>query len=326
MDIPATYRLYTLDLVTKIVTRTQNGFWPERIDIYDKLLLVPAPHIQPRPSHAQAGTEYTFIVDDTPRRVTLPEAFTHETSPPPSSISHCRDPLDISFDDLLIAAAEMDGYMPTGNWTARMSDLQERLAQNSGGQLDLSTRALRLDGIYNLIGIGSSGKSTLLWVLAYHLATKLRLRVGMIVTTLVDSVNMAEDFARMQVKAALVAGQDRAAHRLKFGQAHKTDLLPEDIFRTDAAARPSLQWMSGPCAIAGITGAIPLGQEPCTSLRRDTNYGSKFYTCPLLSSCPLHQAAMWCFSMKPISSKQDWMPSLRQPMICAAHPMRLSSP
>ncbi len=285
MDIAATYRLYAIDLVTKIVTRTRNGFWPERIDIYDKLLLEPAPHIRQRSSLAQAGTEYTFVVDDTPRRVTIPLAFTHKTSSPPSAIPHHREPLDISFDDLLQAAAEMDEYMPASNWTARMSDLQERLAQNVGGQLDLSTRSLRLDGIYNLIGIGSSGKSTLLWVLTYHLTAKLHLRVGMITTTLVDSVNMAEDFARMRVKAAPVAGKDRAAHRLKFGQAHKTDLLPEDVFRTDAPVRPSLQWMSGPCAIAGITGSIPLGQEPCTSLEHD----KKFYTCPLLPSCPLHQ-------------------------------------
>src|SRR6266700_3180572 len=286
MEIPATYRLYEIELVTKTVRRLRNGFWPERIDIYDTLLLEPAPHIQRHTSLAQAGTEYTFTVDDNPRRITIPEAFIHKTSAPLGVASRHREPLDISFDDLLQAAAEMDEYLPDGNWTGRMSDLQKRLAQNVGGQLDLSTRSLRLDGIYNLIGIGSSGKSTLLWVLTYYLTTKLQLNVGIITTTLVDSVNMAESFIHMQVKAAPVSGHDRAGHRLKFGQAHKTDLLPEDVFRMDAPLRPALQWMSGPCAIAGMTGFIPLGQEPCTSLK----HSEKFYACPLLLSCPLHQA------------------------------------
>ena len=146
MEIPATYRLYEIELVTKTVRRLRNGFWPERIDIYDTLLLEPAPHIQRHTSLAQAGTEYTFTVDDTPRRITIPEAFIHKTSAPLGVASRHREPLDISFDDLLQAAAEMDEYLPDGNWTGRMSDLQKRLAQNVGGQLDLSTRSLRLDG------------------------------------------------------------------------------------------------------------------------------------------------------------------------------------
>jgi hypothetical protein len=283
----APYRLYALDLETKTVTRTRNGFWPERINIYDKLLQESAPHIKRSPSYAQADTEYTFVVNDIPRRVTIPEAFTHKTSAPPLSIDHRREPLDISFDDLLQAATEMEAYHPSGKWVDRMNDLQKRLAQNVGGQLDRSARSLRLDGIYNLIGIGSSGKSTLLWVLTYYLTTKLQLRVGMITTTLVESVNMAETFVQMGVKAAPVSGHDRASHRLKFGQAHKTDLLPEDIFRTDASARPSLEWMSAPCAIAGVTGFIPLGQEPCTSLK----HSEQLYACPLFPSCPHHQAS-----------------------------------
>src|SRR2546430_9956182 len=68
-SILAPYRLYALDLQTKTVTRTRNGFWPERIDIYDSLLLESAPHIQQRTSFAKAGTEYTFIVNDIPRRI-----------------------------------------------------------------------------------------------------------------------------------------------------------------------------------------------------------------------------------------------------------------
>src|SRR6266705_532850 len=116
MEIPATYRLYEIELVTKTVRRLRNGFWPERIDIYDTLLLEPAPHIQRRTSLAKAGTEYTFTVDDIPRRITIPEAFMHKTSTPPSTAPRHREPLDISFDDLLQAAAEMDEYLPDGNW------------------------------------------------------------------------------------------------------------------------------------------------------------------------------------------------------------------
>jgi hypothetical protein len=289
-DTLSPYRLYAIDLKTKTVTRTQNGLWPERIDIYDKLLFESAAHTKRHTKLAQAGSTYTFIVDDAERRVTIPEAFMHKTSPPPIQISHMREPLDISFDDLLTCAAEMDAKLPRGNWKSRMSDLQQRLAQNVGGQLVPSTKSIRLDGIYNLIGIGSSGKSTLLWVLAYYLTTRLGHRVGMVVTTLVDSVSMAEDFARLGVKAAPISGHDRAGHRLKFGQTHKDDLLPEDVFRPDVEDHPSLQWMSGPCAIAGLTDPIPLGQEPCMSLKRREGIRETLYSCPLLFSCPLHQA------------------------------------
>jgi restriction endonuclease in pPIWI_RE module len=138
----APYRLYALDLETKTVTRTRNGFWPERINIYDKLLQESAPYIKRSLSYAQADTEYTFVVNDIPRRITIPEAFTHKTSAPSLSIDHRREPLDISFDDLLQAATEMEAYNPSGKWVDRMSDLQKRLAQNVGGQLERSARSL----------------------------------------------------------------------------------------------------------------------------------------------------------------------------------------
>jgi hypothetical protein len=232
--LPPGLRLYDVDIKRgHSERRTFIGSLPERLDIYDAALNMASPPRKRNEPRAAPGKEYTYTIDSIEYRVRLPEFFVGTTpsrSPRPAPSQERakgqREPIKVSKADLKRAARAMECADPQGHWVKRVDDLCLVLAENQ--QLDLDTNHFLLDGMFHLVGLMASGKSTWLAVLTYHLVVEQGLHVSLLLNTVADMIKMAERFRKMGICAVPVSGRDRASHRLKYALTHGSELLPEE--------------------------------------------------------------------------------------------------
>lgn len=287
---PEHLRLYAVDIAAGRSQRYPAPMVaPERVAAYDAALEQAAPHQRRRLVWAKSG-EYTFNLAGDVYTVRIPPELADVPKPEmPAEVPtpQTRPPITISMADLRRVAVRLAGSDPSGDWVRRADDLELRLI---GDEADTT---FTIDGVFHLVGMVGSGKSTLIFLLIYHLTVERGLRLAVMLNTVAESVRMAADLCRLGIDAAPALGTERGLHRLKYGQAHADQLQPIDCFlppAPEAATDQALQWLTAPCAMSGALtegGPIPAGHEPCRSLQDGEG---KFYYCPQYLTCPVHQA------------------------------------
>lgn len=289
---PPNLRLYEIDFENDCCQqRVHTSIAPERLEIYDQTLEVPAEHRQRSTRWAGEG-EYSFTIKGENYSVHIPTELaqiSHPTVPEEPPTPSKRVPIKVCLDELKKVAEVLEQKEPDGNWIERVQNLNFALVE--GDQLDPNVLEFTIEKLFHLIGMVGSGKSTLIQVLIYLLVVERDLRVTLMLNTVVESIQMAAKLRQLGIKATPALGTARGTHRLKYGQANTQDLLPEDQFLPDANQDAALEWLTAPCALSGAMtegGPIPSGYEPCNSLF-DTK--GKQYACPVRPVCPVHQAS-----------------------------------
>lgn len=292
IEQPAYLRLYDVSLETNSCKRcNSSGIAPERLEIYDQALENPAEHRQRSIRWAEEG-EYSFTIKGEKFSVCISAALARLPRPsvrvePPSPKE--REPIKIYLSDLKRVAEILNQKDPAGNWLQRAQGLN--LALVIGDRLSSDTYEFTIDGLFHLIGQVGAGKSTLIQLLVYHLVVEKDLHVTLMLNTVTESIQMAADLRRLGITATPALGTARGAHRLKYGQAHSNDFMPEDLFLPDTKENYALEWLTAPCALSGAMiegGPIPSGYEPCNSL---FDARGRQYACPVRPVCPVHQAS-----------------------------------
>lgn len=268
------------------------AFRNERLAVYAQLFTQPTakPEVDPRP-FAPAGC-YHFEVEGSLREVEITDvmtAFAAEKRPAcPLNTSPHREALEVTWDDLLATACELDWleaegqFSEPGHWQERLGDLRLTLL---GGDTPYDG-GFHIDGLFHLVGLLGVGKSTVIWLLTYYLACQKGKHVTVIVNTVVEAYRMAVWLRRLGVRAAPRLGKDRANHETKYGLANADALNSARLFTPNAPEEPILDWMPTPCALSGSQKeAIPIGSEPCRDL---VDADGKKHVCPLLPVCPVH--------------------------------------
>lgn len=210
----------------------------------------------------------------------------HPAAPEEPPIPTERNLIYVCLDDLEKVAEILDQKNPSGNWIQR-AKLDLRLVKDNS--LTPSIREFTIDSLFHLIGMVGAGKSTSIQLLIYHLVKEKKLRITLMLNTVVESIQMAAGLRLLGINATPALGTARGTHRLKYGQAHTNDLMPQDLFLPDADQNPALDWVSAPCALSGAMtegGPIPSGYEPCNGL---FDAKGKQYACPVRPVCPVHQ-------------------------------------
>ncbi len=296
---PETVRLYKF-----ISNDKQNGIkfrrktyevilGSERLPVYQRLFTEQAaePEVYVTP-FAQAGI-YRFEVGGSPHEVEISEKmaeFANKERPTQLlDADRPRPAIEVTWNDLLASARELDdlenvGQFPErGNWYERLSNLRLVVPIESHAQ---ENHCLSINDIFHLVGLLGIGKSSLIWVLTYHLVCKQTKHVTVIVSTVVESYRMAVWLRRLGIRAAPRLGRNRADHEKKYGLANAESLSTTHIFQPTPPDEPVLDWMPIPCALSGSQKeSIPIGSEPC---RRLIGVDGKRYMCPLLPVCPVH--------------------------------------
>lgn len=298
---PEPIRLYKVErLAEDTLTFHQQAYSAvlrgERLAAYERLLTAVSiePPQETKHRWAEAGT-YHYSVDGQTFAVNINEAMAKvaDTSTPryPLQARSSREPLAIDLDELLITAQEVDNLEAQlrlsfpGNWHSRLVKLQ--FASTLPESEPTPQRTIELNGLFHLAGALGVGKSSLIWVLTYHLARKRELHVTVMLNTVVEAIQMAVWLRRLGVAAAPALGNNPADHQRKYGLANAEALRPDRMMKPTAPNDPVLEWMPTPCALSGGADIpIPVGKEPCYRLYDSEN---KAHTCPLLPVCPVHQ-------------------------------------
>ena len=203
-----------------------------------------------------------------------------------------REPITVDWDALIETARWMDcetavrGLKPQ-QWEQRMRRVRLEIVDNADGKLNPS-RSLTIDGLFHLIGMVSSGKSTLMDVLAVWMARAGR-RTTIIVGDVISALERADRFVRLGLPAAPILGSSNRERHLR--RLHRV-LAVERPFDLLAHDHHGFAWLSTVCPLDALRDQPePLDpmHYPCQKLFLHAEDETS-RTCPLYGACPSHRA------------------------------------
>ena len=261
-----------------------------RIEHYQRVLSHPLPYSQREVLWAETGS-YTFFVKQQPYEIALAEAhFQEEPEKHPLRQDKCKPPITVAWKALRQTAIQMDeqdalAARAPRNWEKRISKVRWQIYDRG---LLLESETFTLEAMCHVIGMVSSGKSTLMDVLAVHIA-KQKKRVTVVLNDVVSVLERVELYERYGVGAAPMLGKsDRIGHNNRL---HRTQRS-----LSSASRDPRARWVSPFCPLDALTGAakpLELKDAPCQTLikvEKEPKKHPKRYCCPLWRACPRFEA------------------------------------
>ncbi len=311
--LPARLRLYDIQQDGRIISHADKvSIGSNRERIYGQILSQNVPFARDTVHLAGAG-RYLCVGGKLTAEVILPEDLVRACAARASrghdlQTKQRRPPVTVTFQELLDTARWMDEetsrrQLPSASWYTRLKRVQLEMFDESGEKLS-ATSTLSWEGMLHLVGMVSSGKSTLMDVLAVWAARK-GLHVTIVVGDVVSALNRAQLFVQLGIRAAPILGaSNRERHTNRLHRILHTERPLMPLYQDHVGFR----WLSTACPLDGLRDSdqvFALGRQPCltltaiTAARSDTSAGeddnteegsNKLYACPLFSGCPYHQA------------------------------------
>lgn len=287
---------YMLDTESGLFSRRDVSVAARRWQVYEEALQTPPRHRRYDLRWAGPGS-YTFEEGRQRGSVSIPGDL--PLPPPPAGHNltprALRRPLHVSLEELRATARWMDAQLERsgtpGGWQARIERVRLDMLNPEGSAL-VDTQVLTLDGMCHMVGMVSSGKSTLMDVLAVHAARQGQ-RVTLVVGDVIAVLNRAGLFTALGLSAAPILGASNRERHL--GRLHRAQTAVQPRAPLDFQ-HPGFQWLSSSCPLDALRAAarsLPLNQRPCAGLIPVTDEADEpkpRYACPLYSSCAFHQA------------------------------------
>ena len=288
------FRLFDVKGDEHPVIHHPTSICPHRKEVYLDVLNIPPLHIERSIKYADSNQPWHFLngerSSDIWNSVRFPEwliqlASSKTPSERPLNSRTHREPLRIPWNSLLETASWMDRQSHQMNeWRTRMETM--KLHMLDGNNSDV----LILEGRFNLAGMVSSGKSTLMDVVAVW-AAKNGLRTTLVVGDVVDAVTRATMFRELGLSSVPLLGpSNRVRHFERINLVASEEHSNESCLPTDLR----LQWVSPICLLDGLSSSskiIAPGEEPCDALYTERGQRRDPAHCPLMAICPVHQAS-----------------------------------
>ena len=216
---PALFRCYDIDIDKDDRPRRRADASEELLSLLTATLREPVPWVPQKPCPAAPG-EYEVPSRNARFVYRVPEVA---LPPPPQHEMRRRQrtpPIHLSWERLRDAAARVDKTEADETWPSSALpplNLAERLSRVRVDSLDgkvVREADFTLDGALHLVGMPSSGKSSLLWAMAFALAAAEEgHRLLIIANDTVQAATMAARFRRHGVRAiVLSSARARKAH------------------------------------------------------------------------------------------------------------------
>jgi hypothetical protein len=299
-------RLYDIDGNYEQFTKRTISIEARREDVYYSVSQQPLPHVTRKLHWAEAGNTYLCVDKRRRTHVTIPADL--PLPPPPQghplSGKASRPPLCIPWDELLATAQWMDeqltqGGYPRRDWHKTMLRVRLHISQDEESEF-VRVDALQLAGTMHVIGMVSSGKSTLMDVLAVW-AARNGYRITLVVGDVIAVFDRVQQFARFGLQAAPILGASNRRrhldrlHRVLTSEQSQHPLLHQHV---------GFDYTSTTCLLDGLRNTakpFELESMPCLTLTplsapEDTEeeqaeaQDDEVCACPLYGVCPYHQA------------------------------------
>jgi pPIWI RE three-gene island domain Z len=317
------------EIVAGVVQRKSVRIASDRFSVYQDTLNSPPPHAKRSLEVAKAGT-YQFWVkrklrtvrftDDVIANALMSPLVQHDATP----CQH-RNALEVTWTALLDTAAWMDQRLDAGGFHKQTNYLERlrkvHLESVQGGHLR-STDRLRVQDVAHWVGTLGAGKSTLMDVLAAHVA-KFEGHVTLVVGDVVSALEKAVLFGRLGLPSAPILGaSNRVQHINKLQRA-----LEQAGNASREAPREAWRWLSTACPLEALLNsgeALPIADRPCTRLlQEDENpdQPKSYCRCPFYAVCPSQtssrdavQARIWIATPASLTHTHVPIPVLPQRM------------
>lgn len=266
-----------------------------RTNIYEDALCLPVPYASQSIKQAEAGT-YWFPGSPSRNSVEIPSHFV-STEPKRHDLTGNagRLCLTVTWEELLETSNWMDreyierGFADEANWEKRLSRVRLECFTGNGKTLEPAVK-ITFNGIMHLIGMVSSGKSTLMDILAVWAARR-HLHITLVVGDVISVLNKARQFVDLGLAAAPILGR---SNRVKHTNRLHNVLASEQ--QTDASGHcqhTGFRWLSTACPLDALrSSGTPLKVEeyPCSRLYEAGDVkGRNPRSCPFYSVCPFNQ-------------------------------------
>jgi hypothetical protein len=256
-------------------TRRDVSVAPNRWDIYGRALRARLPWRTDSIPPAEAG-RYLAITGRSRSTVRVPADLGASGYPAGHDLLSApatRPPLDVSWDELCGTARWMDqregelNVRDRGNWEERLSRIRLEVFDAGSGDFAPSRR-FRVERLLHLAGMVSSGKSTLMDVLAVWCQRNGK-RVTLVMTDVVSAVRRPTYFRRLLGDDAAVPILGRSNRRRHTERLHRV-LLGETRASPLQHRDPAFDFLSTACALDGLrppaTKPFEAGTHPCDTL------------------------------------------------------------
>ncbi|MGW4891003.1 pPIWI_RE_Z domain-containing protein [Kitasatospora sp. NPDC004240] len=288
---------------TTVFTRRPSPYAAARHDTYRQALQQTAPYKArqvrgPVPS----GTTCTFpLADGSREQVRIPDTFVPAQPPPTLAAvtSRTREPIPVTEADLQRAAEEMDELLAdhpevsNRNFVKRLRDMDAALANQLTGRLNSRLEEMSIDGLWHVVGLMNSGKSTLLDLLAFIIARRGG-KVGFVLASGGDVYAKISFLRVLGIDAVPIFGRTRTGLQ---ADRYWRSILHDGDTTFPAGADPAAEFADDQCYLEDLRQSNspnrqPLLREerPCTgklSIAGRSGRGD----CPILAQCPAHASA-----------------------------------
>jgi len=302
-------RLYDVDDSYEQFTQRSISIEAKREEVYCKVASQPLPYITRKIYWAEAGNTYRCIDKQKWTQATLPVDLPLPLPPRGHTLSGktVRPPLSVPWDELLTTAQWMDdqfiqGGYPKRDWYKTMKRVRLRTSQDENSGF-ISVDNLHLDGTMHVVGMVSSGKSTLMDVLAVW-AARNGYRITLVVGDVIAVFDRVQQFAYLGINAAPILGASN--RRRHVDRLHRV-LTAEQSQHPLMHQHKGFDYTSSVCLLDGLRNAAkPFEMEsvPCSTLlpileedesieeAQSEKEVGKVYACPFYGICPHHQAQL----------------------------------
>jgi hypothetical protein len=307
-DLGDDVRAYDVDGQRKSFARRDVGICRNRFRAYDDTLSGTLPFLQKKVEWAEAGSYRTADKHGNDYGIRLLDEACFAPPQRQHDLSSAREkkPVVVRWAELIKTARWMDkteaeNSSPRNLWERRLlrggSSRGVKLEVfNEKGDL-VPAEEIELNGISHFVGMVSSGKSTLMDVLAAWAARR-GLHTTLVVGDVTGALDRAQMFHRLGINAVPVLGSTQRPRHInslhKALHSKRRDPLPFD-------EHVGFRWLSTACPLDGMRrddnpDPFAVDFRPCAALRPvqleigDRANGSGARYCPLYDSCPYHQA------------------------------------
>src|SRR6266516_4378214 len=299
-------RLYEVDGNYEHFIQRIISIEAKREEVYSKIAQQPLPHVTRKIRWAEAGNTYLCADKRKRNHVTIPADMPLPSQPQGHDLcgQRSRPPILVPWNELLTTAQWMDdqlaqGGYPKRDWYKTMLRVRLHVSQDENSEF-ISVDTLHLIRTMHVVGMVSSGKSTLMDVLAVW-AARHGYNITLVVGDVIAVFDRVQQFTRFDLKAAPILG---ASNRRRHADRLHRTLTAEQSQHPLLHQHVGFNYTSSACLLDGLRNAAkPFEMEsvPCMTLvplsspedaeeTAQVQDGDEASACPFYSSCSYHEA------------------------------------
>ncbi|TBL80861.1 hypothetical protein EYB31_06495 [Paenibacillus thalictri] len=191
--------------------------------------------------------------------------------------------LEISKEELMKSAKEMDVLDQkkgvSSDWQGRIQNLQ--FSEWSESRL-MKSENLIINGTQHWLGTLSAGKTTIMDVIAYHVAKHRNGKTVLVVGDVTAVLEKVDMFHKMDIKCVpIISANERKKHVEQYFYS-----LQKEFESLDELKRPAMRYLTDVCLVQSLQDMNTTARPPCFHMEQ----GGVKKLCPYFHQCEYHHA------------------------------------